>query len=493
MKKKAILLTFCSLVSALTSFAQGYLSDASITNAVLTRDPARQASTEVDAVVTNPAGMMLLENGFHISANGIFSYQKINSKLMNGSASTLHSQDIRVLPAIQLAFKKEKWAISASFNAGGGYGKRQLTDGSIIADEVIGFTSGGMLDELNTEFRKGNEMSQLIAVLGGLPSPDIKSEDKFSFLTDESNMSLYNWTMQLGGAFKITKNLSAYVGVKANHVMTNLDTKLGLMVTRPSTGQQWGIDDYMQKHTQIVDNLAGLDESVKEKYKEVVGTVVNSVEAIRSTVEDSRGGWGIAPVIGLDYKIKNVNLGAKYEFASRINVKHSDLHFNVPSTLSLGANWMLNKHLRLAAGSNIIFDTKHNLHNYNRYVGSGLFESNSDIRPCAFDLSASCTYYINEKFLVSGGYTYSHEQKSAPEIAAYVLKAGPYNRLSFGAAYSPLKNMQINLGISTYVHRVKYDAHTTFQAGTDNLHRDVNCKYVYGPRVQVALGINYRI
>lgn len=90
--------------------AQGYLSDMTTANAVLTRDPARQASTGIDAVITNPAGTALLEDGFHFSVNGIFSYQKIESTI-NESSSVLHSHDTRILPAVQLAYKKNRWSV----------------------------------------------------------------------------------------------------------------------------------------------------------------------------------------------------------------------------------------------------------------------------------------------------------------------------------------------------------------------------------------------
>lgn len=36
-----------------------------IANALVVRDPARQSSTEIDAVVYNPAGTAFLDDGFH--------------------------------------------------------------------------------------------------------------------------------------------------------------------------------------------------------------------------------------------------------------------------------------------------------------------------------------------------------------------------------------------------------------------------------------------
>lgn len=80
---KAILFTAflgAGMTGSAPLFAQGYLSDMTGVNAVLSRDPARQASTEIDAVLTNPAGTAFLEDGFHFSLNGMFAFRDVDVK-----------------------------------------------------------------------------------------------------------------------------------------------------------------------------------------------------------------------------------------------------------------------------------------------------------------------------------------------------------------------------------------------------------------------------
>ena len=80
---KAILFTAflgAGMTGSAPLFAQGYLSDMTGVNAVLSRDPARQASTEIDAVLTNPAGTAFLEDGFHFSLNVFPDFVNVSPK-----------------------------------------------------------------------------------------------------------------------------------------------------------------------------------------------------------------------------------------------------------------------------------------------------------------------------------------------------------------------------------------------------------------------------
>ncbi|MCD8237150.1 MAG: hypothetical protein LUD00_11025 [Prevotellaceae bacterium] len=474
-----------SLTNPVNTFAQGYLSDATTANAVLTRDPARQASTEVDAVVTNPAGIMFMENGLHASVSGVFSLQNITTRSLDTPAVSLHSKDTRILPAIQLAYKKDRWAISASFNYAGGNGKRKSKDGSILVDAVTDGISIDKLDEMNTYFMQQNALLEFMAALSGQQEIGINSkEDKWAFRTKNMNSSLYNWNMQLGAALKITKNFSAFVGVKTNHVVSDADIKAGLVVLRPSTGERWSFADYSQKQNQLMDKL-DVSEEFKDMFKEDLRNIAELSEDVQMGMNVySLDGWGFAPILGLDYKWENFNFGMKYEFASHVNLKHSDAHFSVPSTLSLGVNWQAAKRLQFAVGSNIIFAANHNV--FGSADTSG-----------AYDLSASCTYDITDKILISGGYTYSHEQQTAPELAPIVLPSCSLHRLSLGAAYSPVKNLEINLGVSVYTNDLisnvvsKYSVHT----GDNNQPMQITTlsSSKYAPRMQVALGVNYHL
>lgn len=467
--------------AALGADAQGYISDAASSSAVLTRDPARQASTEIDAVVTNPAGTAFLEDGLHMSVSGMFAFRNIEADNIEAPSSILKTKEKSMLPALQLAYKKKRWTVSASFASEGGFGKRNLKDGSIFCDNFFDALSG---DEyfagINDVFQENNVVVNLLGAMSGITDTGISGEDKISILSSGTDMTLYNWTTRLGVAFGINKNLSAYVGVKANYVSSTTDLDAYLGVYRPSTGEKWSYSDYSEKLTAVINSIPNIDDELKNSYKEIQeGTASLFDEAQVSPTTDVHG-WGFAPIIGIDYKLEKFNFGAKYEFASRINAKGTD-NFDIPAYLSAGMGWQITQKWKLAAGGNVVFPTDDNI--------SGSYKTKT-----AFDVSASATWDITDKWLISGGYTYGKLHMVYPESPFPIIPttADTHHKVSFGAAFSPTGKLQVNLGMSSYIYTISYLGTTNvFINGEEQF--SYKAGYKYKPRVQIALGVNYRI
>lgn len=472
----ACTLLFCTAYSIKLQ-AQGYLSDATTGNAVLTRDPARQASTEIDAVVTNPAGTAFLKNGFHISANGIYSFQNIYAYSADVPKMSFKTKDTRLLPAIQLAYKKNKWTVAASFSSDGGFGKRTAEDGNSMSDHTFNAIAGSSLNSINESFKELNLMLKAIALLDGQPQPDLQEEDQIGFFSRDAKNTFYNWTARLGTSFKFSRHLSAYIGVKANYVSANSETKAGLMVLRPSTCEKWTYLEYAEKHKHVIEQT-NVDEESKESCLNALNKVTETTNGSHATAESSTHGLGFAPILSIDYQYGRFNLGAKYEFASHIKTKGE--HFNIPASFSAGMSWQTTQRLKLAAGSNVVFASYKNVYS-KEHLGK------------AYDLSISGTYDITDKWLVSGGYTYSHEQVSVPELTPYTALAHHYNKLSFGIAYAPIKDMQINLGISSNLHKNNYSYNYNMGINGGTYSFAMQEEYKYCPKVQIALGMNYCI
>jgi len=74
MKKTYLVIAFSSLVTSAV-FAGGLLTNTNQSVHFL-RNPARDASTEMDAVYTNPAGLTFLTDGFHLSLTNQSAFQK---------------------------------------------------------------------------------------------------------------------------------------------------------------------------------------------------------------------------------------------------------------------------------------------------------------------------------------------------------------------------------------------------------------------------------
>lgn len=462
-----------SLAMPITVSAQGYLSDATTSSAVLTRDPARQASTEIDAVVTNPAATAFINDGFHISLGGIFNYRDISATNAEKTSPTYYTKEMNILPTVQIAFKKNNWAVSASFASEGGFGNRKSPN-SIMADELFLQEAGNtLLETMNEYLQVFRGVYDIASLVTDVPTLNMANDDEFIYSSKNVNTHLHNWTIRLGGAYKFNEHLSAYIGVKANYVKNTGDSECGVAISRQSTGERFEYSDYFQQNINIINN-AQMDNELRETIVSSLSSLLGLDEQLNHVADANIKvtGWGFAPIIGIDYKIKNFNFGAKYEFASHINAKGRSGHFNVPATMSAGMKWQIIPKLSVAAGSNVVFATYNNV--------------NTTLPPSrAYDLSASGTFEFNEKWLVSAGYTFGHEHRTIPEFSARVMPGNVNtHKFSFGGAYSPIENIRINLGASI---------HTPYNylANIDTGDATMAAHYSYKPKVQIALGIDY--
>ena len=113
-------------------------------------------------------------------------------------------------------------------------------------------------------------------------------------------------------------------------------------------------------------------------------------------------GWGVAPIIGIDYKTGRLNLAAKYEFKTRMRLKNksanslsaegipmlskfkdgNEVAEDTPGLLTVGAQYSLLPSLRISAGWHHYFDvdtkqyTKDMLSDTNEYLVGAEYDIN---------------------------------------------------------------------------------------------------------------------
>ena len=69
MKKVKLVFLFVALVSCYNSIYAGGILTNTNQNIAFLRNPARDAAIGIDGVYTNPAGVVFLDNGVHVSFN----------------------------------------------------------------------------------------------------------------------------------------------------------------------------------------------------------------------------------------------------------------------------------------------------------------------------------------------------------------------------------------------------------------------------------------
>lgn len=252
---KKIITTIALSAFALTSFAGGLLTNTNQHSAFV-RNPARYASLETDAIYFNPAGTAFFNEGWRLSANWQMVWQ--NRDITSHIDNRNHGAKIYVpvMPSIMTSYTTGKWSFSGFFGITGGGGNAQFNDG---------------LPMFNT---LGNGFKALLpAVTGAMATSDAYS----SFESTQ-----YVFGLQLGAAYRITDNFSAYVGVRGNY--TSASYNGGIFFDAANTS--------------------------------------GAMKVSPLSLDLAQSGISFTPIIGFDYKVGNFNFAAKYEFMAVTTLKN---------------------------------------------------------------------------------------------------------------------------------------------------------------------------
>lgn len=186
---KKILLIFVGLVlAAQIGFAGGLVTNTNQSTS-WTRMLVRDASTQIDAVFYNPAGLVKLNDGFHFSVSNQFLFQKqtitstypyLNNNEYIGNISA------PLFPGFYGAWKKGRIAVSVGFNPIGGGGGASFDKG---------------LPSMETPF------ASLVPALSELGVSAYNMKMAFE------GTSVY-FGLQAGVSFEITENISVFAGAR---------------------------------------------------------------------------------------------------------------------------------------------------------------------------------------------------------------------------------------------------------------------------------------
>ncbi len=145
MKYQKITLVAALIAMATTTKAGGLLTNTN-QNIAFNRNFARVGAIGIDGVYFNPAGVVFLDEGFHISLNfqNVYQTRELTSTFSvpafantpyeypfklnggdptNGSKSYIGKASVPILPSFQVAYNKGNWSFQAGFGLTGGGGK----------------------------------------------------------------------------------------------------------------------------------------------------------------------------------------------------------------------------------------------------------------------------------------------------------------------------------------------------------------------------------
>lgn len=341
MKKFFLLIATTILNSSiliLDSHAGGMMSNTN-QNAAFIRNPARDAAIGIDGVYSNPAGVALMPEGWHMSLNWQLAWQRRivdtqNPVFMrdadNGGSDSKHYRGIATapfIPSVQLAYNWKRFSFQVSGAVSGGGGKCTFDGGLGSFDAAVGGVWQRMLQPIPAQ------LNTLFSAYG-LRTRATESTGYSSNGFLEGRQYYFGGT--LGAAYKIVdkENLkvSGYAGVRFLYGMAGYKAEITDIKVQTAQGAQSlsehinsisntiyqaGVEAAMTGNQQALQAVTAAGENLSKQSGELA-KYYNGV-----ILQSDQNGFGVCPIIGLDVKYHWVNFAFKYEFRTKMNMTNS--------------------------------------------------------------------------------------------------------------------------------------------------------------------------
>ena len=414
MKKINVLLASVMLTAATTTATAGGILTNTNQSIDFLRNPARDAAIGLDGVYSNPAGVAFMPEGFYLginwqyahqtrtieSTNPVFALGKKNDGL--GTKTFEGIADAPFIPSIQAAYNKGNWSVQFNFSVPGGGGACEFADGLGSFESVVGSIA--------------NQLKPLGAT----------GYDMDGYMQGRQ----YYFGFQLGTAYKITKDFSVYGGLRVLYGTATYKAKISNIMVNTAGGYV-DFGSFLQGAATTVD--AGISQvnagiaqcqatgvpvptELTTKLAQLEGTKesLNSLQKYSEGVNllCNQSSVGVAPVIGIDWRVGNFNFAAKYEAKTEIHMKNEStvnkaseipavnkfrdaekIDEDMPAQLSLGAMWTMSDNFRLNLGYHHYYDKSVKWYNNTQdLLGGGTNE-----------YLAGAEWDLTDKLTISGG------------------------------------------------------------------------------------------
>ena len=452
-------MTAAALIAVSTSsFAGGLLTNTN-QSATFLRNPSRDAIIGIDGVYSNPAGIAFLPKGLHLSLNWQAAFQKrqITSTFPTYALNTAHpgqstkyfegKSTAPVIPSLQAAYVfNDRWSVSAQFAVGGGGGKCEFDNGLASFEKLV-----------------GGQMGNTIAP--GQPYTMTQN------LTGEQ----YFYAIQVGGTYKINQNISVFAGVRGIIANCGYEGAIRNISFGGNDAAYYAASSEQAAQAAAQYTLAG-DMEKAEYFKNLATQAGTAAFLMQDYVLDcSQSGFGIQPIIGVDVNLGRLNLAAKYEFRSKIELENESqnsanvdqafsaykdggkVRSDIPALLTVGAQYSILDNVRAMAGFHYYFDKD--------AKGSA-----TNVSDNTWEITLGAEWDINDKFMVSAGAQrtqYGFADKDMSDMNFNIRSTA----LCIGAAYKLNDRVKFNLG---YMHSFYEDHEVVSATGMKDLYTRKN-------------------
>jgi long-chain fatty acid transport protein len=332
---------------------------------------SRNASTDIDAVYYNPAGLTRLADGWHIGLNNQTVFQTktvvndfpyLNSHQYDGKIT------VPIYPGIYIAYKKGPLALSFGFcpTAGGG-----------SADYDKGLPSFEWV------------YSTVPTLISGMGIPTTGYQASVGF----KGSSMY-LGFQFNVSYAFSDELSGAVGLRYVNAFYHYEGSIQNVMVNPTYPALGLTGAYIPAAT----------------FFTMVGQPAYAAMMANQTINADQNAQGVTPILSLDYApLPNLNFAFKYEFVTKLSfmnntktdttgefpngiIKNQD----VPAFFSVGAEWTLCPDLKLTASYNFFFDEYADWAGRQKYVNHN-----------SYDAALGVEYAVTKTIILSVGDLYT--------------------------------------------------------------------------------------
>lgn len=305
---KKLLVLFAVAISIVgEAFAGDYLTNTNQSIAYL-RMIARGATSDIDAVYYNPAGLAWAKkDGWALSLNIQSAYQNrdiyatyaVNNYLgYNGTPESVKSNNFAkkytgeakapVLPSVYLTYKKNKWVASFGFGVVGGGGNAKFKKGLPMFDSQVQFG-----------IANNQALAGMVGLLAQNGAPVTSAHDLYD-INSALNGKQILFGAQIGATYKVTDWFSVFGGLRFNYF----------------TG---GYDGYL---------YADMKEAYAPIYMQA--TQQQSATLTKIVLDCEQTGFGVTPILGASFKFKKLTLAGKYEFKANMELENDTKELEGP-------------------------------------------------------------------------------------------------------------------------------------------------------------------
>ena len=421
--RKLFLAAVAAFAVSASSYAGGYLTNTN-QNASYLRNPARLATFELDGAYSNPAGLAWIGEGWHFMFNWQNAAQtrKITStfapfaqnvnQLGNPTKTFKGEASAPFIPSLDVAYQKGKFTASMHFGITGGGGKATFNEGLPMFEAPVSVipnmlsAKGIPADAYSAEMYM-NGRQYIYGVQVGVTYKFFENKGaakhglsmhlgaRMNFASNHYEGYLKNISARMGGNMV---TLSPFCSGKSSELMATAQQATAAAEQATAAAEQ--ATAAAQQYTLLAE--ATTDEALKAQYQAAAAQYAagakkaqDGAKKAQDGAEEAQAGartmaglsqktadmaldcdqkgWGIAPIIGLDYRVGNLNIGARYEFQTNMNIENKttvnttgvesfahgvNTPNDIPGILAIGAQYQVLPKWRLMAGWNCYFDKK---------------------------------------------------------------------------------------------------------------------------------------